>query len=525
NSVVDGVPFIITQSTTYTVTGTNTTTGCSATDEVVVTVNPIPQPVISTIDNLNICSGDDINVEFTSSIPGAVSQWFKNDVMIDGANQTSYTATEIGTYSLEVTEKGCSGLSNKLDIIELDRPEPIISTNDKVQYDFGETISTLFMVSVNDAESYQWLMNGTPILDANQPTFTATQVGVYSVELLVNGCTGISNTLEIIQSQDFNPVISTTDNLEWCEGQSILVNLWVNIANADKYVWYRNSEIITNASTANIQVEEDGIYKVDVTVNEVTKTSTKIEIVTIPAPNPTISTNDKLVWPEGNPISVTFTADITDAEAYQWLNGATPIPDAISASYEATTVGEYSVLVTKGSCQGQSNVIEVTTAPYFNVTFTVKNTGGEPMSNAEITVENFDPIVTNEAGVAIFISTEGMFNYMVKAQDFNSFEDAFTVNDQDIDVNIVMVPSGISEEGFLSVNLYPNPFKNEIKISDSGLLKRVVITSISGQKVMDVNLEGINRINTQNLPAGVYLLKLYTQNGESKVFRMVKDQQ
>ena len=88
-----------------------------------------------------------------------------------------------------------------------------------------------------------------------------------------------------------------------------------------------------------------------------------------------------------------------------------------------------------------------------------------------------------------------------------------------------MVPLGIAEDGILSVKLYPNPFSNEIKISDSELVTRVVITSISGQKVMDVNLEGINRINTQNLPAGVYLLKLYTQNGESKVFRMVKDQQ
>ncbi|MDD4671379.1 MAG: T9SS type A sorting domain-containing protein [Bacteroidales bacterium] len=499
-------------------------------DAATITVYPTPEPTISTINNLNICSGDDINVAFTCDIYNADTyQWFKNGGVINGAVESSYTATELGVYSLKVTVNGCLGSSNELTIVEIERPAPTISTQDNVDYNFGETINTTFIADIINnvpVESYQWFNNGTAIPDANQSTYTATEVGVYSAEVMgINGCTGTSNPIEITQNQDFNPIITTDDNLEWCEGQDILVNLSVNIANADEYVWFRNDGVIPEASTQNIIVEEDGVYKVKVTVNEFTATSNEIEIVTLPTPKPTISTEDNLTWTEDETISVTFTVDITDADAYQWLNGDEPITDAISTSYEATEVGEYSVLVTKGICTGQSNTLTVTieTIPLYDVTFTVQNTSGDLIENAEIFVDTFDPIVTNEAGVAILSCPEGTYSYQVRLEEYNTSEGEFTVIDQNIDVSVVMVPSGISDEEFLSIKLYPNPFNNEIKISDPELITRAIITSISGQKIMDINLEGTDTINTQKLTPGVYLIRLYTQNSESKIYKMVKN--
>ena len=42
NGVTNNQSFVPTSTTTYTVTGTNTTNGCQATDIITITVNPIP---------------------------------------------------------------------------------------------------------------------------------------------------------------------------------------------------------------------------------------------------------------------------------------------------------------------------------------------------------------------------------------------------------------------------------------------------------------------------------------------------
>ncbi|MFA5647413.1 MAG: T9SS type A sorting domain-containing protein [Bacteroidales bacterium] len=484
-----------------------------------VTVNPIPQPVISTIDNIVFCSGDLISVEFTSNIQNADAyQWFKDNVLINGANQSTYITTESGNYSVEVTENGCSGLSNALEVVV--NPLPVVTAPEDFQACNGETIT---LTATGNATSYEWdnsVVDGVPFIITESTTYTVTGT---------NTTTGCSATDEVVVTVNPipEPVISTIDNLSICTGDDINVEFTSNISGAENYQWFKNNEVITGANESSYTATTIGIYSLEVTENGCSGLSNELEIIQIDRPEPIISTADPLEWIEGESISVTFTVDIADADAYQWIADGTPIPGANTASFEATAIGEYSVLVTKGSCQGESNVIAVTieTIPHYNVMFKVESKGGNPIVNVKISVAEFDPIVTNEEGVAVLSTPKGDFNFQAVVAEYNTFDGNFTVNDKDVSVNIVMVPLGIAEDGILSVKLYPNPFSNEIKISDSELVTRVVITSISGQKVMDVNLEGINRINTQNLPAGVYLLKLYTQNGESKVFRMVKDQQ
>ena len=484
-----------------------------------ITVNPIPEPFISTIDNLAVCSGDLISVEFTSNIQNADAyQWFKDNVLINGANQSTYITTESGNYSVEVTENGCSGLSNALEVVV--NPLPVVTAPEDFQACNGESIT---LTATGDATSYEWdnsVVDGVPFIITQSTTYTVTGT---------NTTTGCSATDEVVVTVNPipEPVISTIDNLGICTGDDINVEFTSNISGAENYQWFKNNEVITGANESSYTATTIGIYSLEVTENGCSGLSNELEIIQIDRPEPIISTADPLEWIEGESISVTFTVDIADADAYQWIADGTPIPGANTASFEATAIGEYSVLVTKGSCQGESNVIAVTieTIPHYTVTFKVESKGGNPIVNVKISVAEFDPIVTNEEGVAVLSTPKGDFNFQAVVAEYHTFDGNFTVNDKDVSVNIVMVPLGIAEDGILSVKLYPNPFSNEIKISDSELVTRVVITSISGQKVMDVNLEGINRINTQNLPAGVYLLKLYTQNGESKVFRMVKDQQ
>jgi len=114
NSVTDGVPFSTTLTTTYTVIGTDSTTGCTNTDDVTITVNQLPNVSI-TNNTGDLCKGDSTFV-YIPNISGGV---FSGDVNAVGEfNQD----TALGTYNFtyEITDNsGCKGsLSETFNLID-----------------------------------------------------------------------------------------------------------------------------------------------------------------------------------------------------------------------------------------------------------------------------------------------------------------------------------------------------------------------------------------------------------------------
>lgn len=106
NGVTDGVSFTPTATTTYTVTGTDGN-GCQDTDQVLVTVNPVP----STSNLTEVCNG--INTEYTVSfdVTGGTSPYTVTGESgsFSGSTWTSVLIPSGNAYSLTVTDlNGCS---------------------------------------------------------------------------------------------------------------------------------------------------------------------------------------------------------------------------------------------------------------------------------------------------------------------------------------------------------------------------------------------------------------------------------
>jgi len=68
--------------------------------------------------------------------------------------------------------------------------------------------------------------------------------------------------------------------------------------------------------------------------------------------------------------------------------------------------------------------------------------------------------------------------------------------------------------------LYPNPFTDEIMVSNPSVVKSVQITNIVGQDVPIV-FNG-KSIATENLGSGVYFVILESYNGEKVVHKIIK---
>ncbi|MEM0998065.1 MAG: hypothetical protein AAGN35_13330 [Bacteroidota bacterium] len=76
---------------------------CSRTDSFLVTAIPRPNPTITRAGNTLFATG---------GLAGAMHQWYRDQVIIPGANSTAYTLGQPGCYSVIISEGGCSAESD-----------------------------------------------------------------------------------------------------------------------------------------------------------------------------------------------------------------------------------------------------------------------------------------------------------------------------------------------------------------------------------------------------------------------------
>ena len=95
------------------------------------------------------------------------------------------------------------------------------------------------------------------------------------------------------------------------------------------------------------------------------------------------------------------------------------------------------------------------------------------------------------------------------------------------DVSLIdITPNGVEEVGVGKLELYPNPVTNELRITNYDVrLNAIEVMDMLGRK-MNVAISGINtencQLNTENLPLGMYYIKISTANGIIENRKFVK---
>ncbi|MGL4599671.1 MAG: VPS10 domain-containing protein [Bacteroidia bacterium] len=178
NAFIQNPTFIAQQVGTQTFVLTTTdVVGCSSSDSVEVRVNALPgfTPTSAT----SICFGDTTWV--TCNNPNLQYTWNPTINLNSAANDSAlvwpYGTT---TYSVTGTDtNGCVASSVRTLIVLPQMQMPTVLVNG-------------FMLTCSPAApQYQWYFNGTPIAGATSQTYTALNVGMYSVATFTSsGCTG-----------------------------------------------------------------------------------------------------------------------------------------------------------------------------------------------------------------------------------------------------------------------------------------------------------------------------------------------
>ncbi|HEX5023976.1 MAG TPA: PKD domain-containing protein, partial [Agriterribacter sp.] len=340
----------ISVSTAGTYSVTVTKNGCSDSDTKVITVTA--PPVVDLGPDAAICSGSSVTLD--AGNPGATYLWNT------GAITKTISVSTAGTYSVTVTNGGCSGTDSKVITVNTPGfavdlgPDQAMCPGGQIILDAGVTGAT-----------YQWGSTYLPFVYAGETgkTTVALGVGKYWVRVSQGGCT-VTDTIIITAKPaveaKFNytltgscsPILASfVDASVECSG-SIMERTWD---------FGDSSPILTgNNLTPTHSYAQPGTYHVTLTV----KTSAGV-----------VNTYGEDVFVSGTAIPVDLGNDTTicagstiilDAgthtgATYDWApDGATTQTISVNAS------GTYIVTVTSGGCKA-IDAINVTVAPTLTV--------------------------------------------------------------------------------------------------------------------------------------------------------------
>jgi len=201
-----------TQGGTYSVTvGTG---ACAGTGSMDLTVTALP---VVTLSNATICDYDPIGT-LDAGNAGASYQWYQNGTAIGGATSQNYTPTAAGTYSVDVTNNGCtSNGSMSLTI----NPAPVFALADTNICNDGSAIIDPQITG----DSYAW-SNG-----ATSQTITTSAAGTYTLTVTSAGCTYTKSANVVVFNYPVAPTVACNPGT----GTFKYIYSWSAIAGAVSY--------------------------------------------------------------------------------------------------------------------------------------------------------------------------------------------------------------------------------------------------------------------------------------------------
>lgn len=437
---------------------------------------------------------------------------YSSYIWSNGATSSSINVTTADTYSVTVTQNGCSATDSELVTIVANNLNPTItpSTVDFCPGGFANFDAGL------GYDSYAWSSGET------DQVLTVNSGGTYTVTVTLGTCSGtatatanVSSIPLLVNAQPSGPVLG-------CIGDVITLDAG---SNYDSYLWSNNEQSqtieVTGSGSFSVVAVKNGCFGYDT-----------VQVILNPVPSPEIIPSGGIPLCPGE--SVTLNAGV-GYDTYTWSNGATTPTTSVSSS------SSYNVTVTQNGCSGNSTNPAIVTV--------------NPNPIASVSIINNSPEFTLKA------SPSGMTTYQwqyAQAQDtttglflpFNINKDTLTVDCATqggywrvavVDANLckdtsyyttVPICTGLEDViNLTSITLSPNPANHLLtvqyqlnKISDLQLN----IIDLTGRQILKVATgqfgQGIHKqtVDIAALPSGVYLLNFNNENGSFNL-RFIKE--
>jgi PKD repeat protein len=343
-------------TTTYILTESNPATGCSQTNTVTITVNPLPAANAGSA--VSICNGSSTVIGSTA-ISGNTYSWSPSTALSSStvSNPTaSPTSTTTYTLTEKVTATGCTK-TGTVTVTVNSLPGAAAGSS--------STICAGGTASIGSApfpgSSYSWTSSPAGFTSTSSgPSVSPTVTTVYTVtEKNSAGCTA-SNSVTITVNPKPVVTVSAFGSTTRCQGDSVILS--VNVTSGASYQWKNGGVKITGATNSSYAAKSAGSYYVVVTTGSgCTDSSSGLTVTINPLPSAKITSASTSAC-SGNTVQLLITS--TGAGfGYQWYNNGSPV-SGTTTSYFTTQSGNFTARVTNtNGCSALSNNISISINP------------------------------------------------------------------------------------------------------------------------------------------------------------------
>lgn len=334
-SVEDPTTVNLLMTTVFTLTVTSTTTSCSGTDEVAVTISggalgstPVAAPG-------TVCAGEEVQLyalasggsgSYTyswTSTPAGFTSTIPDPKVNPAVNTTYHVAVFDGFTTVN------SQVAVTVNAIPV---TPGITANGPTTFCAGGNVT----LTADAGSTYLWSTGET------SRSINVTETGNYTVQITnVSGCLSAASiaTVVTVNALPVTPTITAGGPTTFCAGGSVTLTS----SAGSTYLWS------TGETSPGINVTTAGSYTVRITnasgCQSAASVATIVTVNDLPAA-PVITAFGPTTFCTGGSVTLTSSAGTT----YLWSNGAT------SPSINVTTAGSYSVEVTdENGCQSAAS--------------------------------------------------------------------------------------------------------------------------------------------------------------------------
>jgi hypothetical protein len=318
-------------------------------------VNAGPPIGTAIIQESTICSGASTQL-YCSPIQGTnyTYQWKLNNVNIAGATHSTYSATQAGNYSCSITNACSTITTNTVSLSVTPSPTAVITPP------LSNVICTPASATLNantiPNATYQWLRNGSNILNAIQPSLVTNQAGTYTISITANGCNAISAPIILTSSTGPTSQITSSKYPLICSGDSVFLKS--PAATSTSWQWKKNNVNIAGATDSIYKATATGVYTVSVSNPCSTIISSPIEVTVKSKPSAIITPLGATTFCNGD--SVILQGSTGTSFTYYWKKNNSIINNAIESQYTAKQAGGYKVGVyNKFGCLKESSSLTV----------------------------------------------------------------------------------------------------------------------------------------------------------------------
>lgn len=227
NGITNGLAFTPISTATYTVTGTSAA-GCENTDQVLVTVNPIP--AVFAGNDVTFCAGQ--TLIFSGS--GAATYTWDNGI----TNGVAFTPPS-GATTYTVTGTSAAGCINTDQVVSTIVPIPVVSFTPDITSGCVPLSVNFTNTTANSANCVWTISDGTILTGCGTVANTFTQAGCFDITLtttLTNGCVATLTSLNMICVEAL-PIAAFSPSTSTINEENSIIQFQNNTINGSTYTW------------------------------------------------------------------------------------------------------------------------------------------------------------------------------------------------------------------------------------------------------------------------------------------------